>query len=315
MKISMIVPVYRGADKLLKLLKHLSHQNIDDFEVILVIDTNKERILSVVDEYKKNMKNLKIVFNTKRVGRSLALKQGIKMATGEYLVLANTSVILNKTSMEKLNSMADKFNGTDIIEFKSSFKFPIKVKGKIRKRFAKPVKIEDKPEVIAYTNPFSVFRLIRRVALEPTLTTHSLAPLNSIFSINSTYISLINAETYVNVPTSPFTINSKLRNNFNPPKMIRQWKRMLAFIDEQYPKYNQEIQYAYYYALSIYISSFTHTSKNKITIKKVREEHARFINETNFFKTNKYILANLIEAKVLREHKTFSKTYGLYKKV
>jgi len=78
MKISMVVPTYMGAEKMLKLLKHLTNQTTNDFELILVIDTNKQQILNIVDEYKKNFKHLKVIFNTKRCGRSLALKQGIQ---------------------------------------------------------------------------------------------------------------------------------------------------------------------------------------------------------------------------------------------
>lgn len=315
MKISIVVPIYGGAEKLLKLLRHLSNQGPNDFEVVLVIDTNKEKTLSIINDFTKSIKNLKVVFNTKRVGRSVALKQGIKIASGEYTILANTSIVLHKDSMKELNNLVDKFNGTDIIEFKPAFKSPIKTKGNIRKRFIKPVNISERPEVIAYANPFTMFRLVRTQVLESTLIKHSLAPLNSNYSINSTYISLINAKTFVNSLTSPFVINSKLRKNFNPPKMIRQWKRMISFIEDHYPEFNQEIHYAYYYALSVYISALTKVSRNKITSKKVKEEFTRFINETNFFKTNKYILSNLKEAQVLREHKLFSKIHALHKKI
>ena len=315
MKISMVVPTYMGAEKMLKLLKHLTNQTTNDFELILVIDTNKQQILNIVDEYKKNFKHLKVIFNTKRCGRSLALKQGIQNASGEYTILASTSFALNKTSIEELNKLANKFKGVDVIEFKAAFKSPIKTKGTIRKRFIKPIKIVDRKEVIAYANPFTMFRLVKTEVLKSIPTNYSLAPLNSSYSINSTYLSLLNAETFVNVSLAPFTINSKLNKNFNPPKMIRQWKRMIAFIGEQYPEYVQEIHYAYYYTLSVYISAFVHISKNKITINKVKEEYKKFIEECNFFKTNKYILSNSVEAKLLRENKLFTKSKGLYKKI
>lgn len=85
MEISVIVPTYNGANKILNILSSLDQQNFKDFEIILVIDGSTDNTYEIVKKNPVGLENLKIILQ-ENGGRSVARNQGAKKASGDLLI-------------------------------------------------------------------------------------------------------------------------------------------------------------------------------------------------------------------------------------
>lgn len=85
MQVSIIIPTYNGAHKVVNALQSLAQQDRQDFEVIVVIDGSTDDTEAILRRQGWGLKNLQIVVQ-KNGGRSISRNQGAKVATGDLLV-------------------------------------------------------------------------------------------------------------------------------------------------------------------------------------------------------------------------------------
>ena len=310
MKLTIIVPVYKERKEVSKILSVLSEQTSKDFQVILVVDTNKDDVLSVIDKYKEKLKSkLKVVFNSTRTGRSNAIDDGIREAKGTYSIVLATSVAINKTFVENALEIFSK-SKADIIEFNATIKEPIKFQGRIRIPVPKEVKIEDRKGIIAYSYFLDFNKFIKTSVLKKTLDLPEAKSMNSKYSINLTARAFAVAKTYSNVKKTLVVSKAKEEVTFNPLKLLREWEELLKNSDNKImlSDYKAEIDYACYSSSTIFIFALTGVTKNKVLLKKVAARHAKLLENSlpNFFETNAYILRKNKETKFL--HTTSSPT-------
>lgn len=83
-KISVIVPIYNGANFIEYCCQQLSHQTLKQIEIILVNDGSDDNSGAICDKMKKEYDNL-IVIHQENQGVSAARNHGIELAKGEYL--------------------------------------------------------------------------------------------------------------------------------------------------------------------------------------------------------------------------------------
>lgn len=100
--ISVIIPVYNQANKIIKTLKSLEAQNYTDFEVIIVDDGSSDKLSEVVGEYLENSKmtNTFFIFKQKNLGAPVARNFGFKKSKGEFLFFLDADVVLSPQALQ-----------------------------------------------------------------------------------------------------------------------------------------------------------------------------------------------------------------------
>ena len=88
-KYSFIVPVYNTSKYLDKCLKSLVNQTFNDFEIIIVNDGSTDNSKSIIYNYQKKYNNIKLI-NQKNQGLSSARNNGVKEASGKYLIFIDS---------------------------------------------------------------------------------------------------------------------------------------------------------------------------------------------------------------------------------
>jgi len=96
--ISIIIPVYKNSDLFLKNFEH-NYPYLKNHQIIIVNDDPETHLDNKLSPYK----NILLINNSKNVGFGDSINQGAKKATGNYLMLLNSDVIIN--DMSYLNAL------------------------------------------------------------------------------------------------------------------------------------------------------------------------------------------------------------------
>ena len=107
MKFSVIVPVYNAEKYLEKCILSVIHQSYDDWELILVDDGSKDNSPQIVDEYAEKDSRI-IVIHQQNAGPGTARNNGIKSATGDYVVFLDSDDYIDTDYFALLAPKAEK---------------------------------------------------------------------------------------------------------------------------------------------------------------------------------------------------------------
>lgn len=99
--ISLIIPVYNQAQKLLKTLASIETQTYVDYEVIIVNDGSTDRVEEVFSAYYKKLKtnNHYLFINQTNHGAPAARNRGYQEARGEYLLFCDADATLSPEAL------------------------------------------------------------------------------------------------------------------------------------------------------------------------------------------------------------------------
>jgi glycosyltransferase involved in cell wall biosynthesis len=114
MKYSIIVPVFNRPDEVDELLESLCHQEVKDFEVIIVEDGSKKPCKDVCDKY-ADILDLHYYFK-ENSGPGQTRNYGAERANGEWLIVLDSDVVLPKDYLRNVESgmrNEDAFGGPD----------------------------------------------------------------------------------------------------------------------------------------------------------------------------------------------------------
>lgn len=102
--ISIIIPVYNQAEKLIKTLESLNKQSYQDYEVIIVNDGSSDNVENVFANYLKPLKaiNHYLFLNQTNQGAPAARNRGEREAKGDYLFFCDADAILRPEALEVL---------------------------------------------------------------------------------------------------------------------------------------------------------------------------------------------------------------------
>ena len=82
--VSVIIPIYNMENYLKQCLDSVLEQSLQDIEIICINDGSSDNSLSILEEYQKEHKILKVI-NQKNQGVSVSRNNGIKEAKGEFI--------------------------------------------------------------------------------------------------------------------------------------------------------------------------------------------------------------------------------------
>lgn len=113
-KISIIIPAYNEEKTILQILKKVSEQKIDDiqFETLVVNDGSSDNTLEILNQNPHLY--TKLVNMKKNSGKGAAVREGIRNATGEYILFQDADLEYDPVEYKNMVFPVKNFNA-DII--------------------------------------------------------------------------------------------------------------------------------------------------------------------------------------------------------
>ncbi|MDB8566195.1 glycosyltransferase [Turicibacter sanguinis] len=109
MKVSVIIPVYQAEKFLARCIESILNQTLDDIELILVNDGSTDGCGDIINYYSNRHENI-IVENQENQGIVRTKQNGLKRATGEYILFVDDDDWLHHDALEKLYLYAKQEN-------------------------------------------------------------------------------------------------------------------------------------------------------------------------------------------------------------
>lgn len=103
--ISIIIPVYNQAEKIVKTFESILKQTHKDIEVIVVNDGSKDGVEKIAEKYSQNFSQADIAFkyfHQENKGAPAARNKGWRQSKGEYLFFSDADAILDPNALQIL---------------------------------------------------------------------------------------------------------------------------------------------------------------------------------------------------------------------
>ena len=110
-KYSIIVPVYNTEKYLENCLNSIFNQTNQDFEIICINDGSTDNSLNILKKYTDKI----ILINQENQGLSIARNNGVKKATGKYIIFVDSDDTIENKLLEKIDIVSK--NNPDLIRF------------------------------------------------------------------------------------------------------------------------------------------------------------------------------------------------------
>lgn len=108
--ISIIVPVYNSEEYILESLKSMVTQDFSNYEIIIVDDGSTDDSIYIAKQYLENQEVPFVVVQQENRGLPAARNVGILTATGEYICFIDSDDIIERTHLQSLYSLAQKYH-------------------------------------------------------------------------------------------------------------------------------------------------------------------------------------------------------------
>lgn len=99
-KVSVIVPIYNVSEFLDRCLNSIVNQTLKDIEIILINDGSTDDSKVIIDKYMNQYKNI-ILIDKKNEGVGKARNDGIKKASGEYIIFVDSDDYIKENMLEE----------------------------------------------------------------------------------------------------------------------------------------------------------------------------------------------------------------------
>ena len=113
-KLSILIPVYNEEKTLLNILKRINECKIDnfDFETIIINDGSDDNTFNLIKENSDLYD--KVINLDKNRGKGYAVKSGLKIATGDYVIFQDADLEYDPKDFIKFTNLINKFS-VDVI--------------------------------------------------------------------------------------------------------------------------------------------------------------------------------------------------------
>ncbi len=181
-KVSVIVPVYNAEKYIEHCVRSLFNQTLDDIEYIFIDDctpdNSMEVLQRVMDEYPQRKLNTKIITHTTNTGQSGSRKDGLLVATGDYIIHCDADDWVDVDMYENMYRKAIEDNVEAVccdikLEHDGSYKYTV---------LQYDNKHDDHQLMWGCVAPFSVeyFSLCNRLVMREVYERHSLQPFDGV---------------------------------------------------------------------------------------------------------------------------------------
>ena len=108
--ISVILPIYQVENYIEECLNSILTQTYEDIEIICINDCSMDNSITIVKEYMKKDKRVRLVNHSENRGLGGARNTGIDSANGEYILFVDSDDYIHKTMVEKLYHALKEYN-------------------------------------------------------------------------------------------------------------------------------------------------------------------------------------------------------------
>ncbi|MBR2164893.1 MAG: glycosyltransferase [Campylobacter sp.] len=119
-KVSIIIPVYNVERYISECLDSCINQTLQDIEIIIVDDCGSDKSMDIAQEYAKKDSRIKIIKNRQNMGLFLTRCEGVKSATGEYILNLDSDDFVDLGACE-IAYNASKDGYYDVVTFGSYY--------------------------------------------------------------------------------------------------------------------------------------------------------------------------------------------------
>ena len=102
MKLSVLIPCYNEKETIIKVINNIFTNYTDDKEVIIINDFSTDGTTDLLNSL--NNKNIKIVNHTKNLGKGSAIQSGLKIATGDVILIQDADLEYDSKDYKNLIS-------------------------------------------------------------------------------------------------------------------------------------------------------------------------------------------------------------------
>lgn len=113
--VSVIVPVYNGADYVGKLIQSFLDQTYQSFELILINDGSTDNSLEILQEFQERNSDKIVVYTQKNQGIARTRNRGIQYASGFYIMFADNDDYVQPDYIETLVQAIEKQDADMVI--------------------------------------------------------------------------------------------------------------------------------------------------------------------------------------------------------
>lgn len=96
---SIVIINYNAGKLLSKCIDSILKQNYKNYEIIIIDNASKDRSMESINE---GGERIRIICNKQNMGFSHAANQGVKIARGEYILLLNFDILMNKNFLKEM---------------------------------------------------------------------------------------------------------------------------------------------------------------------------------------------------------------------
>jgi glycosyltransferase involved in cell wall biosynthesis len=114
MKLSIIIPVYNGAEFLQKSYASIMNQHLDDYEIVYVDNNSKDDSVKIIELFKEKNKNVKLYFQT-RQGEAQTRNKGIEKAQADYIHQLDVDDELFPDTLKKMMDVLDSYPNIEAV--------------------------------------------------------------------------------------------------------------------------------------------------------------------------------------------------------
>ena len=102
MKLSVLIPCYNEKETIMKVINNIFTNYTDDKEVIIINDFSTDGTTDLLNNL--NNKNIKIINHTKNLGKGSAIQSGLKIATGDVILIQDADLEYDSKDYKNLIS-------------------------------------------------------------------------------------------------------------------------------------------------------------------------------------------------------------------
>ena len=119
--LSIILPVYNEEDTILSILQRIENTKSNNivYEVIVINDGSSDNTSKILKDNKSLYKYL--INNDKNMGKGFSVKEGLKLATGEYIIFQDADLEYDPLEIEKFINVINNFNPDVVLGSRFSY--------------------------------------------------------------------------------------------------------------------------------------------------------------------------------------------------
>ena len=246
--ISVIVPIYNSEKYLEKCITSLLHQNINNYEIILIDDGSTDKSLEICKKFEN--KRIK-VFHKENEGISLTRNFGLAKASYNYISFVDSDDYVTEDFLEEIDKRIKE--GYDVVTFDA---FETDGQQETYRKCYIPNDSNAKEDFLMQSTEPSFlwcrcfyYKLFQKVKF----------PNQNLWYEDSATVPLLLEEaeniTHIEKPLYYYRQHgsSITRNSINEKNLgiLKAWERLL---NESKNEYQKEIEYAVYYGISVFIN-------------------------------------------------------------